>query len=78
MSQNKQNQSNPRKIEEILNKVKNYILMEYGEELYSKINRPKYLNICTGYVKNCMTLNSNKYTIPLMANNLVKFIRSTV
>lgn len=74
------NQKKPQNNElvDIINKVKNYILMEYGEEAYQKISSGKYVNILTGYIKNCISLKNNKYTVPAMANHLVKFIRSTV
>lgn len=77
----KKNLQNPNDLVNTINRVKEYILMEYGEEIHQKISSLKYLDVLTGYVKNCMSLkvnNSPKYTIPEMANNLVKFVRSHV
>jgi hypothetical protein len=81
MKKNQKKQKNPNDLVVVINKVKEYILMEYGEEDHKKISSSKYINVLTGYVKNCMSLkvnNSPKYTVPEMANNLVRFVRSQV
>lgn len=68
--------------EEIINdkiyRVKSYIQMEYGDEFYNKINNPKHETIITGYVKNSMTLNPPKNSVPYIANSLVRYIAKTV
>jgi len=81
MKKNQKKQQNPNDLVTVINKVKEYILMEYGEEDHKKISSLKYLDILTGYVKNCMSLkvnNSPKYTVPEMANHLVRYIRNTI
>lgn len=58
---------------EMINKVKEYIRMEYNDETYQKICSGKFLSILTGYVCNCLSMKSNRYTVPFMANHIVQF-----
>lgn len=59
---------------EMINKVKDYIRMEYSEEIYQKICTFKFMNILTGYVTNCLSLrNPDKYTVPMMAERIVHY-----
>lgn len=63
---------------EMINKVKNYILMEYGEDIHYKISTLKFLSILTGYVINCLSLRKpEKYTVPFMAHEIVRFANKT-
>lgn len=59
---------------EYFNKVKNYISLEYSEELARKASLPKYLDITFAYSKNCLSL---KKSVPFTANGIVKFISKT-
>jgi len=62
----------------IINKVKAYIEMEYSEEVYKRITSGKFLNILTGYITNCLSLNKpEKYTIPFMAQHMVNYARKS-
>jgi hypothetical protein len=56
------------------NKVKEYVLLEYSEELAKKMSLPKYLNITFPYCKNCLSL---KKPVPYAANEIVRFITKT-
>lgn len=59
---------------EMINKVKEYIRMEYDEEIYKKICTFKFMNILTGYVVNCLSLRRpEKYTVPFMAQHMVYY-----
>lgn len=63
---------------EQINRVKDYVRMEYGDEMYHKISTSKFINILTGYVTNCLSMRQpNKYTIPFMANHIVNFVRKS-
>ena len=63
---------------EMINKVKDYVLMEYSEEIHSKISTLKFLNILTGYITNCLSLRKpSKYTVPFMAHEIVRFASKT-
>lgn len=63
---------------EMINKVKDYVRMEYGDEIHAKISTLKFLNILTGYVNNCLSLRQpNKYTVPFMAHEIVRFANRT-
>ena len=53
------------------NRVREYIIMEYSQELSDKMENPKYNNICVPYVKNCYSLRK---TIPYTATGFGKFI----
>ena len=59
---------------EYFNKVKEYIEMEYSDELSQKMSDPKYLNITNPYTRNCYSL---KKTIPYTANEIVRFLNKT-
>lgn len=64
---------------EMINKVKDYVRMEYGEEAHSKISTLKFVDILTGYITNCLSLRRpNKYTVPFMAHEIVRFASKTV
>jgi len=59
---------------ETINKVKDYIRMEYSDEMYNKISTLKFMNILTGYITNCLSMNNpKKYTVPFMAHEIVKW-----
>lgn len=60
---------------EMINKVKDYIRMEYSEEVYKKITSVKFTDIFCGYICNCLSLNTDRYTVPTMAHELVRFAK---
>lgn len=63
---------------EMINKVKDYIRMEYGDEIHAKISTLKYMNILTGYITNCLSLRRpEKYNVPYMAHEIVRFANKT-
>ena len=63
---------------EMINKVKYYIRMEYYDEIYSKISTLKFVDVLTGYITNCLSLRKpNKYTVPFMAHEIVRFATNT-
>lgn len=57
------------------NLVKNYIEMEYNEELAKKMCLLKYIDVTSGYVSNCLFLNK---TVPYTAYGIVKLLNKTV
>jgi hypothetical protein len=59
---------------EYFNRVKDYVLLEYSEELAKKMSQPKYMNITFPYCKNCLSL---KKPVPFTANEIVRFITKT-
>lgn len=63
---------------EMINKVKDYVRMEYGDEIHAKISKSKFVNILTGYITNCLSLRKpSKYTVPFMAHEIVRFANKT-
>lgn len=49
------------------NKVRQYIELEYSEDIALKMGSLKYVDICWGYIKNCLYL---KKSIPETANGV--------
>jgi len=63
---------------EMINKVKDYVRMEYGDEIHTKISTLKFVNILTGYITNCLSLRRpNKYTVPMMSERIVHFAKKS-
>ena len=56
------------------NKVKQYIEMEYWENLSKKMQEPKFLSVSAGYINNCISLNK---TVPYIAQGIVKLLKKT-
>lgn len=56
------------------NLVKDYISMEYSDELAHKMSLIKYVDVVVGYIKNCMSLNK---PVPYMASGVVRFLNKT-
>ena len=59
---------------EYFNKVKEYVRMEYSDEIANKMSILKYFNITFPYTKNCYSL---KKRIPYTANEVVRFLNET-
>lgn len=59
---------------EYFDKVKQYIVMEYDENVLSKIYEKKFAEICSGYISNCYSL---KKPIPYVANGVAKLLNRT-
>ena len=57
------------------NLVKNYVEMEYSEELARKMCLLKYIDVTSGYVHNCLFL---KKTVPYTASGIAKLLNKTV
>lgn len=63
---------------EMINRVKDYISMEYGDEIHTKISTLKFVDTLTGYITNCLSLKRpEKYTVPFMAHEIVRFASKT-
>lgn len=54
--------------------VKNYIELEYDQNILQKLEQSKFSSIVSGFVRNCLSL---KKTIPYTAGGLVKFLSTT-
>lgn len=59
---------------EYFNRVKEYVRMEYSDEMAHKMSILKYLDITFPYCKNCYSL---KKPIPYAANEIVRFLNKT-
>jgi hypothetical protein len=59
---------------EYFNRVKEYVRMEYSDEMASKMSVLKYFEIVFPYCKNCYSLQK---TIPYAANEVVRFLNKT-
>lgn len=57
------------------NKVKEYIRMEYGEEIARKMSLLSNINVTTSYCNNCFSLNKS---VPQAANMLAKYLKETL
>jgi RNase P subunit RPR2 len=59
---------------EYFNRVKEYVRMEYSDEMAAKMSVLKYFKITLPYCKNCYSL---KRPIPYTANEIVRFLNKT-
>lgn len=59
---------------EYFNRVKEYVRMEYSDEMANKMSILKYFQINFPYCKNCYSL---KKPIPYAANEVVRFLSKT-
>ena len=56
------------------NRVKEYVRMEYSDEIANKMSILKYFDITFPYCKNCYSL---KKPIPYAANEIVRFLNKS-
>lgn len=54
------------------NKVKDYISMEFSEELSREMSLLSNIDTTTAYIKNCIHLRK---TVPYTANGIVKILK---
>ena len=74
MNNQDKNMNQKSKFQKYYDRVCNYILLEYNEDLITQMNKPKYKNIIVPFIKNCFSLNK---TIPDTSHGVVNYLRKT-